>query len=260
MFSSTTGLTGVTAHASYASANTFLDAFAQYRRRNGLRAVTLNLGAMDEVGYLAENRKGFDIMQTLSYYKVTENELLDALRVALSRCIEGELELSPRNSMMAPFSNNCQFALGLRMSVPFMDPTNRSPWKRDARMRLYRNLETADTTNTNSASGSSVSTFMASLEEDPNALEKKESIEFIGTEIGNTLFNFLLRPQEDLDITQPIAGMGVDSLVAIELKNWCQRQFGIETSVLEILDSGTLIDLGKTIAAKLRVKFGGGGK
>lgn len=49
MFSSFSGLVGQRGQANYASANTFLDAFVQYRHANGLAASVLDIGPIEDV-------------------------------------------------------------------------------------------------------------------------------------------------------------------------------------------------------------------
>jgi hypothetical protein len=47
--------------------------------------------------------------------------------------------------------------------------------------------------------------------------------------------------------------LGLDSLVGIELRNWCRQQLGLEISILEMMQS-TLRDLGKKAVAALLAK------
>lgn len=49
MFSSFSGLVGQRGQSNYASANTFLDAFVQYRHANGLPASVLDIGPIEDV-------------------------------------------------------------------------------------------------------------------------------------------------------------------------------------------------------------------
>src|SRR5581483_10206545 len=55
MLSSVSSLVGNMGQANYAAANAFLDGFAEYRRRRGLPATTINWGALAEVGVAARN-------------------------------------------------------------------------------------------------------------------------------------------------------------------------------------------------------------
>lgn len=56
MLSSISGVVGQRGQANYAAANAFLDVFAAYRRTQlGLRATAIDLGAVEEVGYISRN-------------------------------------------------------------------------------------------------------------------------------------------------------------------------------------------------------------
>src|SRR5262249_53551549 len=57
LFSSVTSLIGNPGQGNYCAANAFLDALAHYRRARNLPALTINWGAIGEVGYLARNRE-----------------------------------------------------------------------------------------------------------------------------------------------------------------------------------------------------------
>lgn len=54
-FSSISGLIGQPGQANYAAANTFLDAFVLYRQSLGLRASVIDLGIVNDIGYVSES-------------------------------------------------------------------------------------------------------------------------------------------------------------------------------------------------------------
>ena len=87
-------------------------------------------------------------------------------------------------------------------------------------------------------------------------LEDGENL--LAREIGLKVFNLLLKDAEDLDVDLTLGAVGVDSLMAIELRRWWKQAFALEISVLEIMGSGTIMELGKVAAQRLKVKFGGG--
>ncbi|KAJ5757291.1 beta-ketoacyl synthase domain-containing protein [Penicillium nucicola] len=55
MLSSVSGVMGQKGQANYAAANAFLDAFATYRQRLGLAANSVDLGAIQDVGYMSQH-------------------------------------------------------------------------------------------------------------------------------------------------------------------------------------------------------------
>ncbi|KAJ8130650.1 hypothetical protein O1611_g2979 [Lasiodiplodia mahajangana] len=63
LFSSLSGIMGQVGQSNYASANTFLDAFVEYRTGLGLPCTAIDLGAMEGVGYLSENQELLRKMQ-----------------------------------------------------------------------------------------------------------------------------------------------------------------------------------------------------
>lgn len=45
--------------------------------------------------------------------------------------------------------------------------------------------------------------------------------------------------------------LGVDSLVAIELRNWCRQKVGVEVTVLEIVSLSSLENFGELMKSRL---------
>ena len=252
LFSSFSGIVGHWGQANYAAANTFLDAFTQYRHQQGLPASVLDIGAMEDVGYVSQNAEVQQHFRSTAVYPLHEQELLDSLHLAILR------SASPPSSIVSSstgFRNPNQIGVGLRSTLPMSSPANRSIWKRDLRMALYRNFENADTTDTSGAN-EGLKQFLSSVAADSTLLNDASSAEFLAHEIGVTLFGFMLKPLDDLDVTVPLTALGVDSLVSIELKNWCRQKLGIEISVLEILNVENLAALGQAAVDGLKARFG----
>ncbi|OJJ30102.1 hypothetical protein ASPWEDRAFT_164008 [Aspergillus wentii DTO 134E9] len=253
MFSSFSGLVGQRGQSNYASANTFLDAFVQYRHAHGLPASVLDIGPVEDIGYVSTNKMVLDQFKATNLHVLQERDLLDSLHVAI-------LSSSPIPSIpfVDGFVNESQIGLGLRMTVPSQAPNNRCIWKRDRRMAIYRNIEQVGESTGSSATGVGLRQFLAEAEANPSMLKEASSVDFLATELGKTLHGFLLLAEEEVDISRSISSMGVDSLVAIELRNWCRHKMGLEITVLEILDLPTLKAFGEAAAQRLFSKFGGG--
>ena len=64
----------------------------------------------------------------------------------------------------------------------------------------------------------------------------------------------MLQSEEDVDVAQPLVGLGVDSLVAIEIRIWWRQQLGLELSVLEIVNAGSIQSLGDVAVTGLQRK------
>jgi hypothetical protein len=248
LFSSLSGLGGQPGQANYASANAFLDAFVQCRQSLGLPASVLDIGAMDDVGYLSQNTEILESLRATALHVLHEQDFLDALQLMINRSFH-------KVSGSARYVNHSQVGLGVRSSLPLSARNNRTLWKRDPRMAIYRNLESQSQDTTVATSDNSLKQFLRDASTNPSSLPSEDSIAYLAKEIGETLFGFMMRSNDDLDCSIPLGSLGVDSLVSIELRNWFRQKVGVEFTVLEIIGSGCLLDLGKQTAAKLGEKY-----
>ena len=94
--------------------------------------------------------------------------------------------------------------------------------------------------------------FMGRAVNEPDVLGEQDSVEYLAQEIGKKILSFTTRPDDDIDTTLGLVQVGLDSLVAIELRRWWKQSFGAEVSVLEIMNCGTVLGLGEIAAEGLR--------
>ncbi len=55
-----------------------------------------------------------------------------------------------------------------------------------------------------------------------------------------------------------LGDVGVDSLMAVEMRRWWRRELGVEVSVVEIMGAGTIGEMGGRAVEGLRGRFGEG--
>ncbi|PTB42734.1 hypothetical protein M441DRAFT_166252 [Trichoderma asperellum CBS 433.97] len=237
LFSSLSGIVGQVGQSNYASANTFLDAFVQYRARHNLPCTAIDLGAMKGVGYLSENTELLRKMQGTGWSVVQETELLGALDLAM-------MTPATRNQRKKANSFGDTFLLGLVPTVPLNSPSSSSRLKRDVRMAIYHNIDAGNHLKAGSAPDG-LRAFLASVKQDPSVLKTSEAVEILAVEIARKLFSLLLAEDAEIDITQNTADLGLDSLVAVELRAWWKLNLGFDISTLDMLSLGTAEALGK---------------
>nr|QHD56300.1 polyketide synthase [Curvularia sp. IFB-Z10] len=251
--SSMSGSTGQPGQANYAGANTFLDAFALWRNSNGLPASSIDIGAVAGMGYAARDQQLLQRLLQGGYSGVTESEMIDAFRAAASYPTP-KLNVDTKS---VPFAYKNTFATGFASDKSLNHSDSRAHWKKDIRMGIWHNIsdgEAGGAGNSNDA----FKTFLAAAKTDAEVLAKPETATYIAFEIGKQLMRLLLRPEDDeLDITQPVQQLGLDSLVGIELRNWWRQTFGFDISVLQLLGFGTLEELGKQAVIGLLKALGG---
>jgi aryl carrier-like protein len=242
LFSSLSGIIGQPGQANYSSANTFLDAFVDYRTRLGLPVSAINLGSVHEIGFVAENEETLRKITAMGLHRISEQSLLDALALAIT---VGKQE---GNQSYPNFVNHRSFVLGLGSTVPINADNNATIWK-DLRMAAYHN--DAGTNVEVTASSDKLKSFVMAAKTDPSIISSPETSSFLATEIGKKLFGFLLKPEEELNTQLSLSDLGMDSLVAIEVRAWWRQTFEFDITVLEMLQMGTLDALGKHAADKL---------
>jgi aryl carrier-like protein len=66
-----------------------------------------------------------------------------------------------------------------------------------------------------------------------------------------------MRGDDSIDVLHTLTDVGVDSLVAIEVRNWWKQNFGVEVSVLELRDGGSIQRLGELAVQRLKEKYAG---
>ncbi|EQB47034.1 hypothetical protein CGLO_13870 [Colletotrichum gloeosporioides Cg-14] len=66
----------------------------------------------------------------------------------------------------------------------------------------------------------------------------------------------LMMETEELDITRSLAHYPLDSLVAIEIRNFITREFEANMQVLELLSSGSIQTLTKAVCKKSKLCVG----
>ena len=253
LFSSVGGTYGYYGQSNYASANTFLDSFSQYRQSLGLAASVISIGPIDDIGLVARTASTRDALLHNLASLLTETYFLDTLQLAIAH---SSTSYAPEpKSVESPFSGfqapNHIFH-SAESATPIQDPENGIMWKRDPRMSIYRNIQKVSTVES-TVSGSQLKQFLSSVAKEPSKLEQKSAADFIAKELGNCISNFL--GSEGIALSLPLSAAGVDSLVAIEIRNWWKQNLGTDVSVLELLGGGSIEQLGAKAAQRLKTKY-----
>ncbi|KAK4227024.1 putative polyketide synthase [Podospora fimiseda] len=231
MLSSLVGVIGYASQANYAAGGSFQDALAQHRVENGLPGVSIDLGIVKSVGYLAgedEFTKTLDSLQRHGFMPLREDEVLSAIESAI----------------VTPFSG----ALALGISTGPKAQLDDAPLSRDARFSALRYQELnkeGDAGQRSTASGTNDLAGRLGAASTP-----EEAIDIVVEGITKKLMDIFMVPQDEVVPSKSLAEFGVDSLVAVELRNTLAMKAGAELSIFDIMQSVSITALGKTVVEK----------
>lgn len=227
VISSAAGAVGNRGQAAYAAANTFLNGFAQHLMGQGIQAASIDLTAVSDAGYLAEDaEKAAEVAKNLGSDTICEAEILALIQAA----IEGRLT-----------SCNGHPITGMRIT-----PTMRPFWSNDAKfVHLLRAAEAASTSATTTKVSWSAAFKAAPSRSDAEQVVCDALVEKIAEVIS-------IEPEE-LDATRALSHYPLDSLTAIEVRNFITRMFEANLQVLELLASGSIESLAKAVCVKSKV-------
>ena len=263
MASSTAAIVNLPGQANYNAANTFLEAFCQYRHGLGLPASVLNICAIDDVGFVANDPAARKTLNARRHYFLQEQDFLDFFQLSLLNSqppatIADRRSCGRLHTVVSSWKNTGQIIMGLRSALNPEDPGNLTKWSRDRRLGTYHNMRNMDTVD-DTASNNQLAQFLLRCAEDPGLLDEEDSERLLAREINLQVFSITLKEAEDLDMETGLGALGVDSLMAVELRRWWKRALGLDFSVLEIMGLNTLKELSRETAQRLKGKFAGGG-
>lgn len=233
--SSLVGIIGTPAQSNYGAGSTFQDALARYRTSHGEKAISLDIGWMRGIGIVAETeaykRHRRTVRNALEIHEAVLFALLDLYcDPALTDTSEFKSQLII--GIMTPAQRR---ALGLQPALHMQQP-------------LFSGFsQPIDGTTVSSATDAKddVEDFMKMFRQ---ASTTKQRSEVVSRFLATKLAVALSISADDVDISRPLFEYGVDSLMAVELRNWIRSQFQATISTFDIMGGTSIRGLGGIVA------------
>ena len=160
------------------------------------------------------------------------------------------LDLAALASSSLPSSTSgAQLVIGLETPNVMRDKGKDEPyWMRQPTFRhLYQILSPSSSL----AGGGAASTGVTDYAQLLGAAGTLAAAATIVTDgLVDRLSKALSIPPEDIETTKPLHAYGVDSLLAVELRNWFARELGPDVAVFDIMGAKNIGVVGEVVAGK----------
>lgn len=232
---SSSGIIGNRGQANYAAGNCFEDSFARLLRQQGKHAVALDLGPVLGAGMLAENEAILDTLRSNGFFGIPHGDFLTVVKHAITGEMEPGEPIPPQVTVAVGTG-------GMNAQINAADPY----WTRTA---LYSYLNLVDIAPPNLLVGGD-----ASKKDMRAMLAAAASFDEISAIISDGLAVMLAKTMNmlpfEIDMRKSLNAYGVDSLVAVTIRNWILNNCGVQVSVFDILSDLSIADMANMIAEK----------
>ncbi|KAF4872571.1 Highly reducing polyketide synthase ACRTS2 [Colletotrichum siamense] len=218
--SSMTGVFGTLGQPAYCAASAFLNSFARYRLSRGLPASSICLPLVEDIGYVAESLGN-------------EDEWRRSLGLTLK---EEHIHALVKSAIVAP-SSLYDAGVGLSLCFTAHDLTQdwQFPW-------MNQNYSMAIC---NGIAGKA-NLAKPAQRTSGKARRGTEAQDVMGS-VAQKIADITMMDLEELDPSARLEDLGLDSLVAVELRNFIRREWAVELSLNQIVGGGSLQSLVEAI-------------
>lgn len=216
-FSSIASIYGTPGQANYAAANSFIDNFPLFRHALGLPAQTINWGAIADMGYVARTQEIKDFLGNHGWRQVSLANALTALEQTM---LQDEKQVGFFDVDWLAFAQTF--------------PQNAKSG-RIAHLHFDANRNVKEQTD-----GSS---FADKLRACPPSEREALALDVL----RSLLARIIGLNKDKIDVKTPITRMGIDSLMANQIRSWLTQQSGISFSLMQIMQGPTPVELAETI-------------
>lgn len=228
MFSSVTALFGNAGQGNYVAANAYLGALASYRKTIGLPAITVDWGALGEVGFVSRNESVSDHLEQQGLHGFTTEEVLYLLEIVLT------------HKPVQVGAMRMDWAQWATMN-PGLAATNRFK-------RLFLNKSEGKVLSEFEQSGhkhSAIAQLILAAEND----KKRHDILVDG--LRNQAALTLNTTSINISPDKALVDQGLDSLMAVELQTWTQQELGVEAPTMDLMQGLSINKLSERLVSQI---------
>lgn len=226
VYSSMTTFLGNPGQSNYVAANSYLEALAGYRRAQGMPALFVALGAIDDVGFLTRHQ--------------TVKELLTS-RLG-TQAMSADMALSMVEKMLASgITGAAAIDIDWRTLQRFL-PTASAPKYEEQQRMAARGAADKEP-------GQDLKVLLATLPDD-------EALQFVVQHLAQEVAQILRLPADKIDREKSVFDLGMDSLMGMELVAAIENRFSLRLPLMALAEGASI----KRIAERMLEQVRGGGE
>ncbi|KAJ5597961.1 hypothetical protein N7537_008045 [Penicillium hordei] len=232
MFSSLTGVPGNQGQSNYTAANMFMAGLAAQRRKAGQAAAVLDIGMVSGIGYInrTDGAKIYANLKRQGYMPISERDI---------HCMFIEAIHCGRPTSKA----GVQLTTGLqRFGIEGEEPLY---WHTDPRFSHHRLLRNGTHKRTASSSVESLKSRISDVQ------SQAAIASILKDSFASHVETMLHLGQGSLDKETAIINLGVDSLMAVEIRSWFLAEVEKDMPILKVLGGSSVATLAEEVAKEI---------
>ncbi|GAW26208.1 putative polyketide synthase [Rosellinia necatrix] len=234
LLSSLAGICGTVAQSNYAGGCSAQDALTRFRTANGQKAISFDVGWMRNIGIIAEKESyQRNRQQAADMQQIDDTELLALL----------DIYCDPSLPLLSVAKS--QVLIGLLTPADFLLQGQTPPQMHDR--PLFGSFA--------HVVGQTISEQSISVTENPGILfrlanETDERIQIVIRALAVKLARAMSITPDDVEPSKPLSSYGVDSLMAVELRNYIGREFQATVAVFDIMGGVPISSIGDLVVER----------
>ncbi|WP_406500170.1 type I polyketide synthase [Streptomyces sp. NBC_00846] len=251
LFSSGSAILSSPMLGSYAAGNAFLDSLAHHRHAAGLSATVVNWGFWDSVGMVARKEQQEErslLPQGMSSFSPDDGLALlgqilgeGRLHTAVLRADWPAWAKAYPAAATAPLLQHLTNPAAAAQPAPA--PVEPAPAPPDQAAPAAQQTATPPS----AAMPRTTDPALQTATPTPAGAPNRELLEFVKQQVAVVMG---LRP-ERVNVSRPLNRLGMDSLMAVELRNRIEREYQVKLPMVQLLKDGTITTVVQALSAEL---------
>lgn len=226
--SSIAGIIGSRGQANYNAGNTYQDTLMHHRAASGLAATSLNLSLVVGIGVSTERSEVLQLLKNGGLLGMDETDVLNVVAAAVSG------------------RTPTQVVLGASTGGQLDKSSSNDPyWFADSRFAVISQLDRQGAgANSGNNDAQDWKKLLAA------ATSKDQVYDLVLSQLLGGVSKIIKTDPEDMDPRKSLPALGIDSLVAIEIRTWLLKEFQADISVFDIVSNDPLPAFAKKVITK----------